>query len=113
MYKRRRPVHRKPHGTPEAQPGEPTFRIRLPRGIETLGLVIGLVGGSRMIVTCKDGKERNCRIPGRLKNQMWVRDGDIVIVEPWEIQGDTRGDIIWRYTPLQARLLREKGYIKG
>jgi translation initiation factor 1A len=51
-------------------------------------------------------------VPGRLKNEVWVKDGDVVIVVPWEIQGDTRGDIIWRYTPLQARVLREKGYIK-
>lgn len=95
------------------QPGEqPQFRLRLPRGNEVLGLVIGLVGGSRMIVACKDGKERNCRVPGRLKNQVWVKDGDVVIVQPWTIQGDKRGDIIWRYTPLQARILRERGYIK-
>jgi len=74
---------------------------------------MGLVGGSRMIVSCKDGKERNCRIPGRLKNQMWVREGDVVIVEPWEIEGDRRGDVVWRYTPLQAKALREKGYIRS
>lgn len=94
-----------------AQP--PQFRLRLPRGREVLGIVVALVGGSRMIVVCKDGKERNCRVPGRLKNQVWVRDGDVVIVQPWEIQGDKRGDIIWRYTPLQARFLRERGYIKS
>lgn len=89
-----------------------TFRLRLPGGSEVLGVVIGLVGGSRMIVACKDGKERNCRIPGRLKNRVWVRDGDIVIAQPWTIEGDKRGDIIWRYTPLQAKMLREKGYIQ-
>lgn len=92
---------------------QPQVRVRLPRGREVLGLVVGLVGGSRMIVTCKDGKERNCRVPGRLKNQVWVRDGDVVIVEPWVIEGDKRGDIIWRYTPMQAKFLRERGYIKG
>jgi translation initiation factor 1A len=99
---------RKPHGTPEA----PVIRLRLPRNTEVLGLVMGLVGGSRMIVSCKDGKERNARIPGRLKNQIWVREGDIVIVEPWSIEGDKRGDIIWRYTPMQSKALREKGYIR-
>ena len=89
------------------------IRVRIPRGKELLGIVMGLCGGSRMIVMCKDGKERNCRVPGRLKNQVWVRDGDVVIVMPWEIQGDKRGDIIWRYTPLQARFLRERGYIRN
>ncbi|NYZ77238.1 translation initiation factor eIF-1A [Candidatus Micrarchaeota archaeon] len=91
-------------------PGEEP-RIRLPYEGEVLGIVIALVGGSRMRVTCKDGKERICRIPGRLRNKMWVKDGDAVIVKPWEIEGDSKGDIIWRYYPLQARILKEKGYI--
>ncbi|MEW6528282.1 MAG: translation initiation factor eIF-1A [Candidatus Micrarchaeota archaeon] len=91
----------------------PQFRIRLPKGNEVFGVVIGLVGGSRTIVACKDGKERNCRIPGRLKNDIWVRDGDIVIVQPWDIESDKKGDIIWRYTPLQAKMLTEKGLIRN
>lgn len=110
MYKKK-PQYKKPY-KPRAGGELPPVRLRLPRGTEVLGLVMGLVGGSRMIVACKDAKERNCRVPGRLKNQVWVRDGDVVIVQPWEIQGDKRGDIIWRYTPLQARVLRDKGFIK-
>lgn len=106
----RRPHH--PHPQPTGDQPQ-IIRVRLPKEKEVLGIVIGLVGGSRMIVTCKDGKERNCRVPGRLKNQVWVRDGDVVIVQPWEIEGDKRGDIIWRYTPLQAKWLREKGYIRS
>lgn len=117
MYSRK-PHYRKPY-TPHGQQqplgpdGFPIVRMRLPKGKEVLGLVVGLVGGSRMIVACKDGKERNCRVPGRFKKELWVKDGDVVIVLPWEIEGDKRGDIIWRYTPLQARTLREKGYIRG
>ncbi len=87
------------------------MRVRMPREGEILGVVIALVGGSRMKVTCKDGKERMCRIPGKLRNKVWVKDGDVVIVKPWEIEGDKKGDIIWRYYPLQARVLKEKGYI--
>ena len=76
-----------------------------------LGVVSGMMGGSRMRVSCKDTKERICRIPGRLRNKMWVKDGDVVVVEPWEIQGDSKGDIIFRYTPLQANMLRQRGFI--
>ncbi len=86
-------------------------RLRMPYKGEVLGIVIALVGGSRMKVACKDGKERICRIPGKLKNKIWVKDGDVVIVKPWEIEGDTKGDIVWRYYPLQVNLLKEKGYI--
>src|SRR3989338_3939639 len=88
-------------------------RVRLPRTDrrEVLGAVIGLMGGSRMRVECKDGKDRMCRIPGRLKNNIWVRDGDIVIVEKWELEGDKKGDIVWRYRPLEVKWLRDRNYI--
>lgn len=88
-------------------------RVRLPRVSEgeMFGMVIGLMGGSRMRVTCKDGKERLCRIPGRMKNTVWVKDGDIVILKPWSIQGEKRADIVWRYNPLQTQWLRRNGHI--
>lgn len=86
-------------------------RIRMPSEGEVLGIVIALVGGSRMRVSCKDGKERICRIPGKLRNKMWVKDGDVVIVKPWSIEGDKKGDITWRYYPPQARILKERGQI--
>ena len=92
-------------------PPPPEIRLRLPRGREVIGVVTAVLGGSRMRVSCKDGKERVCRIPGRLRNKMWVKDGDVVVVEPWEIEGNTKGDIIFRYTPLQANMLRQKGFI--
>ena len=88
-------------------------RLRLPRETENevLGLVIGMMGGSRMKVACKDGKERMCRIPGRLKNNIWVKDGDVVVIKKYEIEGDKKGDIVWRYNPMQARMLKERGFI--
>lgn len=104
--KRYHKKHRKKSNEPET-----IGRVRLPRDDEVLGVIAAMVGGSRMQVSCKDGKERLCRIPGRLKNTVWVRDGDVVIVRPWEIEGDKRGDIIWRYRPLQTRWLKQKGYI--
>lgn len=86
-------------------------RMRLPKPPEVLGLVLGLMGGSRMKVQCKDGKERMCRVPGKLKNRIWVREGDVVIIKPWEIEGEKKGDVIWRYFPQQAKILKEEGYI--
>jgi len=83
----------------------------MPRNGEILGVITGIMGGSRMRVACKDGKERLCRIPGRLRNTIRVRDGDAVIIKPWEIEGDKKGDIIWRYYPLQASILKERGLI--
>ena len=87
------------------------IRVRLPRGKEVIGFVEQLVGGRRMYVECSDGKRRLCRVPGRLKRSLWVREGDYVIVEPWEVQGDERGDIIWKYKKVQVEWLKKHGYL--
>ena len=93
------------------QPEQEVFRVRLPRGDETLGLLETRLGGSRTRVRCLDGKTRICRIPGRLKRRLWVREGDIILVKPWEYGGDAKGDIIFKYKPNQAEFLRKKGYL--
>lgn len=91
---------------------EQSFRVRTPKGKEVLGLITGRVGGSRFIVLCSDKKERMCRVPGKIKHDIWVKEGDYVIVEPWAIEGDKKGDIIWRYTKIQAEWLRKHGFLK-
>jgi len=92
---------------------EPISRVRLPKGTETLGLVEQRVGGSRMVVKCFDGKTRMCRIPGRLKKFLWVRERDIIIVEPWEFGGDEKGDVVFKYRINQVEFLRKKGHLKS
>ncbi|MFC1685878.1 translation initiation factor eIF-1A [Nanoarchaeota archaeon] len=87
-------------------------RVRLPKGIEVLGILEQRLGGSRILVKCFDGKTRNCRVPGRLKRRLWLREGNIVLVEPWEYQGDTKGDVIYKYTKTAAEWLKRRGYIK-
>ena len=87
-------------------------RIKLPRGNQTLGILEQRLGASRMRVRCLDGKTRICRIPGRLKRRLWVRENDILIVEPWEFSGDEKGDLIYKYTPTQMVFLKNKGYLK-
>ncbi len=87
-------------------------RTLLPRGNQVLGLCEERVGGSRMRVRCMDGKTRICRIPGRLKRKLWVREGDILLIEPWELGGDAKGDVIFKYRPIQVDVLRRKGMLK-
>ena len=88
-------------------------RIKMPSGSQCFGLLEQRLGGSRMLVRCLDGKTRVCRIPGRLKRKIWIRDGDIVLVEPWELSGDTRGDVLFKYKPNQVRFLKQRGLLKG
>ncbi|MBC8494907.1 translation initiation factor eIF-1A [archaeon] len=90
---------------------EEITRVKLPRGNQSLGILEKRLGGSRCAVRCLDGKTRICRIPGRLKRRLWVREGNIVLVEPWEFGGDEKGDIIFKYKPNQAQWLKKNGHL--
>ncbi|MFW5746245.1 MAG: translation initiation factor eIF-1A [Nanoarchaeota archaeon] len=94
-----------------SQSGSTYERVRLPRSPEILGILEQRVGGSRMKVRCMDGKVRLCRIPGRLKRRLWVREGDILIIEPWEFDGDSKGDVLHKYKPNQVGFLKRKGLL--
>ncbi len=93
------------------QNNQQPIRVRLPKGREVLGILEQRLGASRMLVKCLDGKSRNCRVPGRLKRKLWLREGDIVLVEPWEFDDD-KGDVIFKYNPTAVSWLKRKGYLK-
>jgi translation initiation factor 1A len=95
------------------QEQEELRRIKMPRGTQVIGVLDKRLGGSRCYVKCLDGKTRNCRIPGRLKRKLWVREGDIVLVEPWELDKDEKADIIFKYTKSQAQALQRRGALKS
>ena len=81
--------------------GEFEFRAKTPKGEELFGLVEQRLGCSKMYVRCADSRIRICRIPGRFSRRLWVREGDLVIITPWPVQGEKKGDVIYRYTPAQ------------
>jgi len=83
----------------------------LPATTDVLGVAVKLLGFDRVMVKCQDGHERLCRIRGKIKRRVWIREGDIVLVSPWDFQSESKGDVIWRYTRAQAELLRKKGYL--
>ncbi|MBU1029659.1 MAG: translation initiation factor eIF-1A [Nanoarchaeota archaeon] len=91
---------------------EDITRVKLPRDDQSIGIIEQRLGGSRCNVRCLDGKTRICRIPGRLKRRLWVREGNVVLVEPWEFGGDEKGDIIFKYRPNQVQWLKSKGYLE-
>lgn len=86
-------------------------RVRLPRGDEMLGVVEQRHGGNKMRVSCNDGKERNCRVPGRLRRKLWLRPNDIVIVKPWEFDKN-KADILYKYRPNQVAWLKRNNKLK-
>ncbi|MEM0094604.1 MAG: translation initiation factor eIF-1A [Candidatus Micrarchaeaceae archaeon] len=89
---------------------EVTHILKFPKNNEVIGRVSKALGAANFLVICSDNNERTCSIPGRFKRQFWVKEGDIVLVQPWVVQGDKRGDIIWRYSLMDKDLLRQKGY---
>ncbi len=90
-----------------------TLSVRVPREGELLGRVVQLSVATHLKVMCSDGMERICRIPGKLRKRIWIRENDVVIVKPWEFQKNERGDVIWRYTKTQSNWLKKRGYLRG
>jgi len=89
------------------------IRVRTPQRGQILGEVKQLLGDRRMSVNCTDKNVRICRIPGRVRRRMRVKEGDVVLVEPWSVQSHERGDVIWVYHPNQARWLGQRGFLQG
>ncbi|MEM2243066.1 MAG: translation initiation factor eIF-1A [Candidatus Bathyarchaeia archaeon] len=90
---------------------EELSELVLPSPNDVLGVAVKLLGFDRVLVKCQDGHERLCRIRGKMKRRVWIREGDVVLVSPWDFQSDKRGDVIWRYTHAQAEWLRKNGYL--
>ncbi len=82
----------------------------LPQAGELLGRVIKISGGNQVVVQCVDGVTRLCRIRGKMKRRMWIRERDIVLVSPWDFD-NRRADIIWRYIKDHADWLENNGYM--
>ena len=82
----------------------------LPQQGEVLGRVLKISGGNQVIVNCVDGQTRLCRIRGKMKRRMWIRERDIVLVSPWDFD-DKRADIVWRYIKDHADWLQNNGYL--
>ena len=78
---------------------------------DVLGIVQKLLGFDRVLVKCQDGYTRTCRIRGKMKRRTWIREGDIVLVSPWDFQSEERGEIFHRYTQSQVDDLRRKGIL--
>ena len=110
VFKKRGKNKKRKNKSPAPQ-GE-VFRVRLPRGTEIMGVLEQRLGANHMLIKCLDGKSRTCRVPGRLRRRLWLRPGNIVIVEPWEIGGETKGDVIWKYNPAEVEWLKRKGFLK-
>ena len=88
------------------------IRVKMPnRKInEMFALAEQSLGGRRVTILCEDGETRLARIPGKMRRRQWVREGDLIIVWPWDFQ-DAKADVKHRYTKTQAMYLSRKGVL--
>ena len=85
--------------------------LRLPEDDEVFAVVEDMLGANRIAVRCADGVARTARIPGRMRKRVWIREGDVVLVDPWDWQ-DEKADVTWRYDKQDADRLRSEGHIE-
>jgi translation initiation factor 1A len=91
---------------------EQVVRARLPRQGELIGVIVQRYGGNRMEVKSTDGKQRNCRVPGKYKRKLWLRPHDYVLITLWPNDPE-KGDIIFKYAGGMLTQLRKKGLLQG
>ncbi|MBU2100813.1 translation initiation factor eIF-1A [Candidatus Micrarchaeota archaeon] len=91
---------------------EAISRIRMPKrkDLEMFAIATQMLGADKIKAMCEDGKERVCRIPGKLRKRVWIREGDLIIVKLWDFQ-PIKGDIVWRYIKVQTNYLKRKGLL--
>lgn len=90
---------------------EEIHRTKTPKNGELLGVVESRLGFGKMRVICTDKKIRICRVPGKFRRRLWIRVGYIVLVKPWEIEGDRKGDVLYSYRNAQVEWLKNKGFL--
>lgn len=88
------------------------IRVQLPdqKNRELFAIADQLLGASKLIVMCEDGKSRMARIPGKMKRRQWIKPGDLIVIRPWDIDDD-KADVKLRYIRTQAAQLSRRGII--
>ena len=88
------------------------IRVTLPNKKinEMFAIADQILGGRKVRAVCEDGESRLARIPGKMRRRQWVREGDLIIVQPWDFQ-DSRADVRMRYTKTQSIDLSRKGVL--
>jgi len=88
------------------------IRVALPneRINEMFAIADQILGGRRVRVVCADGETRLARIPGKMRRRQWVREGDLIVVQPWDFQ-DSKADVKKRYSKTQSLYLSRKGVL--
>ncbi|KAK7389869.1 hypothetical protein VNO78_25165 [Psophocarpus tetragonolobus] len=70
--------------------------------------VLRMLGNGRCEAMCIDGTKRLCHIRGKMHKKVWIAAGDIILLGLRDYQDD-KADVILKYLPDEARLLKAYG----
>ncbi|MFX1497641.1 MAG: translation initiation factor eIF-1A [Promethearchaeota archaeon] len=115
MKKKQTKKGRRTYG-PNPQPEVKRVKMPFRKNGEMFGRVTDIYGQERMGVYCEDGKHRLGRIRGKIKKRVWIRKGDLVIINPWKFETEIEGqsekcEIFWRYLKHEVSWLQRKDLI--
>ena len=96
----------------QLESGGDRIRVPLPKRKvnEMFAIADQILGGRRVRSVCEDGESRLARIPGKMRRRQWVREGDLIVIQPWEFQ-DEKANVCMRYTKTQSLYLSRKGVL--
>tara|TARA_B100000686_G_scaffold351359_1_gene449961 strand:- start:2873 stop:3370 length:498 start_codon:yes stop_codon:yes gene_type:complete len=96
----------------QMESGGDRIRVPLPnrKVNEMFAIADQILGGRRVRSVCEDGETRLSRIPGKMRRRQWVREGDLIVIQPWEFQ-DEKANVCMRYTKTQSLYLSRKGVL--
>ena len=96
----------------QMESGGDRIRVPLPnrKVNEMFAIADNILGGRRVRSICEDGESRLARIPGKMRRRQWVREGDLIVIQPWEFQ-DEKANVCMRYTKTQSLYLSRKGVL--
>lgn len=84
--------------------------IRADLNGQVYGKVEKLLGSGHFEILCIDGRSRRCRIRGSMRRRCRINVHDFVIISLREFD-DSAGDIIYKYTSDEVRILQREGEI--
>ncbi len=96
----------------QLESGGDRIRVPLPnrKVNEMFAIADQILGGRRVKAVCEDGESRLARIPGKMRRRQWVREGDLIVIQPWDFQ-DEKANVCMRYTKTQSLYLSRKGVL--
>ena len=71
-------------------------------------LVTKMLGNARIECQCADQRKRVCLIRGKMKNRVWIRAGDLVLISIRDFEPD-KGDVILKYSVDEYKDLKKMG----